>query len=181
MTPELVTYILTVSLGILVGLALSAFGKHKYIQWLERKLATARKELAVLRNEHQQPWLQGATTEYNLQKRITELEALASRQQHLMEKYRLIRCKDCGGLQPANKGQNYGMTALCTTCGCFGLAMRPKRERYEQITPTTNIANITIRQQAQYIRLLEANTSKSVLRRLNAQMGDKPCDGDSRL
>ena len=87
MTPELVTYILTVCLGIVVGLALSAFGKHKYIQWLERKLAMARKELAVLRNEHQQPWLQGATTEYHLQKKIKELEQTLSKK---------VRCPHCG-------------------------------------------------------------------------------------
>lgn len=48
--------------------------RDAYIRWLERKLAMARKDLAVLRKERQQPWLTGATTEYHLQKRITELE-----------------------------------------------------------------------------------------------------------
>ena len=86
MTPELVTYILTVSLGIVVGLALSAIGRSGYIRWLERKLAMARKELAVLRKEHQQPWLQGATTEYHLQKRIKELKAYAKRLEAQLEK-----------------------------------------------------------------------------------------------
>ena len=74
MTPELVTYILTVSLGIVVGLALSATRRSVYTRWLERKLATTRIELAKLKDTRQQPWLQGATKEYHLQKRIAELE-----------------------------------------------------------------------------------------------------------
>ena len=70
MTPELVTYILTVSLGIVVGLALSATRQSVYTRWLERKLATTRIELAKLKDTRQQPWLQGATKEYHLQKKI---------------------------------------------------------------------------------------------------------------
>lgn len=75
MTPELVTYILTVGLGIVVGLTLSAFRRSVYTKWLEHKLATARVELADLQQAKQQPWLTGATKEYHLQKRIAELKA----------------------------------------------------------------------------------------------------------
>ena len=76
MTPELVTYILTVSLGIVLGLALMAFWRNTYVRWLERKLATTRIELAQLKETRQQPWLQGATTEYHLQKKIEALRRL---------------------------------------------------------------------------------------------------------
>jgi hypothetical protein len=87
MTPELVTYILTVSLGIVVGLALMAFYKESYIRWLVNKLATTRQELVQLQNDRQQPWLQGATTEYHLQKKIKELEQSLSKK---------MRCPHCG-------------------------------------------------------------------------------------
>lgn len=87
MTPELVTYILTVSLGIVVGLALTALCRNNYIRWLERKLATARIELAQLKEMRQQPWLQGATKEYHLQKKIKELEQTLSKK---------VRCPHCG-------------------------------------------------------------------------------------
>lgn len=71
--------ILVGAIALFAVLALVIIYRNKYVQWLERKLAIARKELAVLRKEHQQPWLQGATTEYHLQKRITELETECNR------------------------------------------------------------------------------------------------------
>ena len=87
MTPELVTYILAISLGIVVGLALTALCRNNYIRWLERKLATARIELAQLKETRQQPWLQGATKEYHLQKRITELKRELLQWESLYGKY----------------------------------------------------------------------------------------------
>ena len=67
--------ILTGVIALFFVLALVIISRNKYVQWLERKLAMARKELKQLRNDRQQPWLTGATTEHHLQKRITELEA----------------------------------------------------------------------------------------------------------
>lgn len=72
-------YILTVLLGVIIGLALPVFKQFNYVMWLERKLAQAREDLRQLQLARQQPWLTGATTEYHLQKRITELETECNR------------------------------------------------------------------------------------------------------
>ena len=92
--------ILVGAIALFAVLALVIISRNQYTRWLERKLAVTREELSKLQQMRTQPWLQGATTEYHLQKRI---------------------------------------------------------------------------------KALEAHVPKSVLRRLDAQLGDKPCDGDSRL
>lgn len=71
----MVTEILFVAIALLFVLTLVIINRNIYVQRPERKLAMARKELNQLRNDRQQPWLIGATTEYHLQKHITELEA----------------------------------------------------------------------------------------------------------
>ncbi len=92
------TEILIGAIVLFFVLALVIVSRNKYVQWLERKLATTREELRQLRNNmqgtvteyhlrkriaeleamvrwQQQPWLKGATTEYHLRKRIKALEA----------------------------------------------------------------------------------------------------------
>ena len=68
--------ILTGVIALFFVRALVIISRNKYVQWLERKLAMARKELKQLRNERQQPWLTGATTEYHLRNRIDEATAI---------------------------------------------------------------------------------------------------------
>lgn len=102
----MIEYLLTVILGVIIGLALPVFKRFNYVIWLELKLAQAREDLRQIQQIRQQPWLTGATTEYHLQKHITKLET------------------ENGFLQAR-------------------------------------------------ISALEANVSKSVLRRLDAQLGDK--------
>ena len=68
--------ILIGAIALFAVLALVIISRNKYIQWLERKLAQTRVELSQLQQMRTQPWLQGATTEWHLQKRITELKKL---------------------------------------------------------------------------------------------------------
>ena len=68
--------ILIGAIALFAVLALVIISRDKYIQWLERRLAQVRVELSQLQQMRTQPWLQGATTEWHLQKRIKELKKL---------------------------------------------------------------------------------------------------------
>ena len=120
MIENLTTIILAVILGVIIGLALPIFKQFNYVMWLEHKLAKAREDLRQLQLARQQPWLTGATTEYHLQKKITQL---------------------MGDLTDSS-----AEIVLCHT----------------------EIESLRTR-----IKALEANVSKSVLRRLDVQLGDK--------
>ena len=61
-------YLLTVFMGVIIGGALMATWNHSYIRWLKKKLVDSQAENNKLRAG--QPWLQGATKEYHLQKKI---------------------------------------------------------------------------------------------------------------
>jgi len=66
--------IVVVPIGVFAMIALVLTCKDKYTKWLERKLAQVRQELSQLQQMRTQPWLQGASTEWHLQKKIKELE-----------------------------------------------------------------------------------------------------------
>jgi len=68
--------IVVVPIGVFAMIALVLTCKDKYTKWLERKLAQTREELSTLQQMRTQPWLQGATTEWHLRKRIDSARAL---------------------------------------------------------------------------------------------------------
>ena len=118
MTPELVTYILDICFGIIIGLAISASYRAITARYLGDKLRHLKLENKRLTAQHRKSWQRT----YKAEKRVAQLEVGA----------------------PWLKG--------ATTEHLL-------RKR---------------------IKALESNMPKSVLRRLDAQLGDKPCDGDSR-